>query len=137
MPLFKARAAQRSPTSEKLSNGGTQYGNNHYHQNGKESNQEASDGGSVTRGQKNGTASHDQAQEQRRSSRVSKPPLIFHCQLAHGSPTGLISGFGNVRELYQKIAECYDLLVEEVSCATSSCCLSRSQIKLIVSRERT
>lgn len=114
MPLFKARAAQRSPTSEKLSNGGTQYGNNHYQQNGKESNQEAPDGGSVTRGQKNGTASHDQAQEQRRSSRVSKPPLIFHCQLAHGSPTGLISGFGNVRELYQKIAECYDLLVEEI-----------------------
>lgn len=42
-------------------------------------------------------------------------PLVFHCQMAHGSPTSLISGFSNVRELYQKIAECYDLPAEEVS----------------------
>lgn len=40
--------------------------------------------------------------------------LVFHCQLAHGSPTSLISGFSNVRELYQKIAECYDLPPEEI-----------------------
>lgn len=44
-----------------------------------------------------------------------KPQLIFHCQLAHGSPTGLITGFASVKELYQKIAECYDFSVEEVS----------------------
>lgn len=37
-----------------------------------------------------------------------KPKLAFHCQQAHGSPTGIITGFTNVRELYQKIAECYD-----------------------------
>uniref|UniRef100_A0A8D8V485 PDZ domain-containing protein GIPC1 n=1 Tax=Cacopsylla melanoneura TaxID=428564 RepID=A0A8D8V485_9HEMI len=43
----------------------------------------------------------------------NKPKLIFHCQLAHGSPTGLISGFSNVRELYQKIAECYEFPTEE------------------------
>lgn len=43
-----------------------------------------------------------------------KPQLVFHCQLAHGSPTGLISGFASVKELYQKIAECYDFPVEEV-----------------------
>lgn len=43
-----------------------------------------------------------------------KPQLVFHCQLAHGSPTGLISGFGSVKELYQKIAECYDFPVDEV-----------------------
>lgn len=41
--------------------------------------------------------------------------LIFHCQLAHGSPTGLISGFSSVKELYQKIAECYEFPIEEVS----------------------
>lgn len=41
--------------------------------------------------------------------------LVFHCQQAHGSPTGLISGFSNVRELYQKIADCYDFPVEDVS----------------------
>lgn len=48
-------------------------------------------------------------------SNVSKPQLVFHCQLAHGSPTGLISGFASVKELYQKIAECYDFSVDEVS----------------------
>lgn len=46
---------------------------------------------------------------------ILKPQLVFHCQLAHGSPTGLISGFGSVKELYQKIAECYDFSVDEVS----------------------
>ncbi|XP_031630710.1 PDZ domain-containing protein GIPC1 isoform X2 [Contarinia nasturtii] len=45
---------------------------------------------------------------------ILKPQLIFHCQLAHGSPTGLISGFGSVKELYQKIAECYDFSVDEI-----------------------
>lgn len=43
-----------------------------------------------------------------------KPPLIFHCQLAHGSPTGLITGFASVRELYKKIAECFDMSEEEI-----------------------
>lgn len=45
---------------------------------------------------------------------VTKPKLVFHCQQAQGSPTGLISGFSNVKELYQKIADCYDFSVEEV-----------------------
>lgn len=44
-----------------------------------------------------------------------QPRLVFHCQLGHGSPTGVISGFGNVRELYQKIAGCYDIDYTEVS----------------------
>ena len=35
--------------------------------------------------------------------------LYFNCQLAHGSPTGLISGFSNVKELYQKIADCFEI----------------------------
>ncbi|XP_043226853.1 PDZ domain-containing protein GIPC3-like [Amphibalanus amphitrite] len=43
-----------------------------------------------------------------------QPKLQFHCQLAHGSPTGIISGFGNVKELYQRIAECYKLPVSEI-----------------------
>lgn len=29
------------------------------------------------------------------------PSLVFHCQLANGSPTGLITGFSSVKELYQ------------------------------------
>lgn len=45
---------------------------------------------------------------------ISKPQLVFHCQLAHGSPTGLITGFTSVKELYQKISECYDFTADEV-----------------------
>ncbi|KAH8234461.1 hypothetical protein KR038_010581 [Drosophila bunnanda] len=44
----------------------------------------------------------------------SKPPLVFHCQLAHGSPTGLIHDFSSVRELYQKIAECFDISEKDI-----------------------
>ncbi|XP_021918547.1 PDZ domain-containing protein GIPC3 [Zootermopsis nevadensis] len=47
-------------------------------------------------------------------SSVGRPKLIFHCQQAHGSPTGLISGFSNVRELYQKIAECYEFPADDI-----------------------
>lgn len=43
-----------------------------------------------------------------------KSQLVFHCQQAHGSPLGLISGFSNVKELYQKIAECYDFSPEDI-----------------------
>jgi hypothetical protein len=48
------------------------------------------------------------------TNNTDKPKLVFHCQLAHGSPTGLISGFSNVKELYIKIAECYDIPSNEV-----------------------
>ena len=53
---------------------------------------------------------------QNQAPQPQRPRLVFHCQQAHGSPTGIISGFTNVKELYQKIADCYDLPVEEVSC---------------------
>lgn len=46
---------------------------------------------------------------------AEKQKLVFHCQQAQGSPTGLISGFSNVKELYEKIAECYDFTPNEVS----------------------
>lgn len=109
MPLFKARAVPRSPPSEKekILNGSVHHYNNHNNQaNGTENDQEGCEG--ARNQQQNGN------QEQGRSSRVCKPPLVFHCQLAHGSPTGLISGFSNVRELYQKIAECYELPMDEI-----------------------
>lgn len=48
-------------------------------------------------------------------SAIQRPKLVFHCQLAHGSPTGIISNFTNVKELYVKIAECYDISPSEVS----------------------
>ena len=50
---------------------------------------------------------------------VQQPKLVFHCQQAHGSPTGLISGFTNVKELYEKIAECYDIQSSEVQYSIS------------------
>lgn len=48
------------------------------------------------------------------ASTVTRPKLVFHCQQAQGSPTGIISGFTNVKELYQKIAECYDIPTEDI-----------------------
>ncbi|NWY06685.1 GIPC3 protein, partial [Nothoprocta ornata] len=40
--------------------------------------------------------------------------LVFHTQLAHGSPTGRIEGFTNVRELYAKIAEVFGISPTEI-----------------------
>lgn len=47
-----------------------------------------------------------------------RPRLVFHTQLAHGSPTGRIEGFTNVKELYSKIAEAFRLPVAEVMFCT-------------------
>lgn len=45
---------------------------------------------------------------------ADRTKLTFHCQLAQGSPTGVISGFTNVKELYQKIGEVYDFDPSEI-----------------------
>jgi PDZ domain-containing protein GIPC len=42
----------------------------------------------------------------------------FYCQLAHGSPTGIITGFANVREMYERIAECYEISWRDILFAT-------------------
>ncbi|XP_066552428.1 PDZ domain-containing protein GIPC3 [Amia ocellicauda] len=44
----------------------------------------------------------------------SRPRLVFHTQLAHGSPTGRIQGFTNVKELYAKIAEVFNINPSEI-----------------------
>ena len=62
----------------------------------------------------NGHGSHGHDPHVPSSSSMKPPKLVFHCQQAHGSPTGLISGFTNVKELYEKIAECYDIPASEV-----------------------
>lgn len=69
----------------------------------------------------NGTAKQQTPVAQRTDppQQQPRPKLVFHCQQAHGSPTGIISGFTNVKELYQKIADCYDMPVSEV-CNTVS-----------------
>uniref|UniRef100_H3CKV4 GIPC PDZ domain containing family, member 2 n=2 Tax=Tetraodon nigroviridis TaxID=99883 RepID=H3CKV4_TETNG len=43
-----------------------------------------------------------------------RPKLVFHTQLAHGSPTGRIEGFTNVKELYAKIAEAFKISPPEI-----------------------
>lgn len=43
-----------------------------------------------------------------------RPKLVFHTQLAHGSPTGRIEGFSNVKELYAKIADAFQIKPAEV-----------------------
>ncbi|KAG5310660.1 PREDICTED: PDZ domain-containing protein GIPC3 [Acromyrmex echinatior] len=116
MPLFKARITPRSPVTEKAANG-MQYYNHQHHQH-----QTGNDNGHDNDANDNGTGSrsgngapplqHEQTRSPPRDPRPST--LVFHCQLAHGSPTGLISDFSNVRELYQKIAERYDLPAEEI-----------------------
>ena len=47
-----------------------------------------------------------------------RPKLVFHTQLAHGSPTGRIEGFSNVKELYGKIADAFNITPPEVSSTT-------------------
>ncbi|XP_073174407.1 PDZ domain-containing protein GIPC1 isoform X1 [Lepidochelys kempii] len=47
-----------------------------------------------------------------------RPRLVFHTQLAHGSPTGRIEGFTNVKELYSKIAEAFKIPPAEVMFCT-------------------
>ncbi|XP_028834133.1 PDZ domain-containing protein GIPC1-like [Denticeps clupeoides] len=43
-----------------------------------------------------------------------RPKLVFHTQLAHGSPTGRIEGFTNVKELYGKIAEAFRVASDQI-----------------------
>lgn len=43
------------------------------------------------------------------------PKFVFYCQLAHGSPTGKVEGFTNVKELYQKLGEVFKIQANEVS----------------------
>ncbi|XP_043269939.1 PDZ domain-containing protein GIPC3 isoform X2 [Venturia canescens] len=104
MPLFKPKTTPRSQGSEKTSSTGN--GAPHHH--------EGHDTSS------NGTLRRENTQDQNPPAAPTgnqgdiKQRLVFRCQLAHGSSTGRISGFSNVRELYQKIAECYDIPSSEI-----------------------
>lgn len=106
---------------EKAANG-VQYRNHqhHHHPGGNDNGHDSGASGNGT-GNRSGNGAPLQREQTRSPSRQSKTSssLVFHCQLAHGSPTGLISDFSNVRELYQKIAERYDLPTEEVSTKTA------------------
>ena len=60
--------------------------------------------------------SHPPPQAESRPLPPAPPPkFVFYCQLAHGSATGKVEGFTNVKELYQKIAEVFKIQSSEVS----------------------
>lgn len=40
--------------------------------------------------------------------------MVFHCQLAHGSPTKQVSDFTNVKQLYEAIAKAFGLATSEI-----------------------
>ncbi|XP_066479976.1 PDZ domain-containing protein GIPC2 [Tiliqua scincoides] len=44
--------------------------------------------------------------------------LVFHTQLAHGSPTGRVEGFASVKELYAKIADAFHIAPAEIMFCT-------------------
>nr|CAX70289.1 PDZ domain-containing protein GIPC3 [Schistosoma japonicum] len=46
------------------------------------------------------------------------PDYQFFCQLAHGSPTGIIHGFRTVRQLHTKISECFDINPSQIMFCT-------------------
>lgn len=41
--------------------------------------------------------------------------MVFHCQLAHGSPTKQVKDFTNVKQLYESIAKAFGIATEDVS----------------------
>uniref|UniRef100_UPI00398F0B29 PDZ domain-containing protein GIPC1-like isoform X1 n=2 Tax=Pristiophorus japonicus TaxID=55135 RepID=UPI00398F0B29 len=47
-----------------------------------------------------------------------RPRLVFHTQLAHGSATGRVEGFGNVRELYSRVSQAFGLGPGEIMFCT-------------------
>ncbi|KAF6736175.1 PDZ domain-containing protein GIPC1 [Oryzias melastigma] len=47
-----------------------------------------------------------------------RPKLVFHTQLAHGSPTGRIEGFTNIKELYAKIADAFNISPPQIMFCT-------------------
>lgn len=47
---------------------------------------------------------------------VEQFDMVFHCQLAHGSPTRQIRDFTNVKQLYESIAKAFGIPTTDVRC---------------------
>lgn len=60
------------------------------------------------------------------------PRFVFYCQLAHGSPTGKVEGFTNVKQLYEKIATTFHIKAEDVSLSFKSLMLLRFQWQFFI-----
>ncbi|VDM54156.1 unnamed protein product [Angiostrongylus costaricensis] len=48
------------------------------------------------------------------TSAVAARNLKFCCQLAHGSPTAIISNFTSIDELFQSIADCFNISADDI-----------------------
>lgn len=59
-------------------------------------------------------AKPERLQQPQEQAPPATPKFVFYCQLAHGSPTGKVEGFTSVKELYQKIAEVFNLQTTEI-----------------------
>ncbi|XP_068676155.1 PDZ domain-containing protein GIPC3-like [Montipora foliosa] len=59
-------------------------------------------------------AKPERLQQHQDEAPPATPKFVFYCQLAHGSPTGKVEGFTSVKELYQKIAEVFNLQTTEI-----------------------
>ncbi|XP_064625095.1 PDZ domain-containing protein GIPC1-like [Lineus longissimus] len=67
----------------------------------------------------NGAAATDPSQAPEGQKSVYRTPKYqFHCQLAQGSPTGVISGFTNVKQLYEQIAQTFDFDASQIMFCT-------------------
>lgn len=66
-----------------------------------------------SQGLSNGELSPAGGQKQPSEARVQ--PFSFACELAHGSNQVRISGFANIPQLYQRIAESFSIPVSQVS----------------------
>ncbi len=44
--------------------------------------------------------------------------MVFHCQLAHGSPTRQVRDFTNVKQLYESIAKAFGIATNDVRTCT-------------------
>lgn len=111
MPLFKPKTVSKSPVAQEKTTGNGA----HNHEGHKTVSSSSSNNNINGTGKRDKFGHQDQTESTDDNQNSSKTHLVFRCQLAHGSPTGFISDFKNVRELYQKIAECYDLPTSEVS----------------------
>lgn len=105
MPLFSKKATITSAAESKKN--GKQ---NKTKENGEEKQKSKGSYGATERTE-NTKPTPDQPAEE--SEEIAKK-LIFHAQLAHGSPTGKIENFSNVKELYQRIGDAFSLSPSEI-----------------------
>ncbi len=101
MPLFSKKAAITSPPESKKN----------------EKSNKLRENGEKAKPRPNasyGATDDNKAESQDEEGQQLAKRLVFHAQLAHGSHTGKIENFSNVRELYQRIGDAFNIAASEV-----------------------